>query len=305
MPVGIHGRAAILGHDHEIALVGAGARGVLDRHIGPGAGDHDGVAAAGAQHGFQLGAFEGAHADFFDDEVAGLRLEAGDRRCAPAAAHHRLGVEEAFEQRRVEREAGRARLDDEPDMDDHHAAGAADIRQPADIVDHILLACMLRRAGGSKRPAVHHDVVLHILDDERAARRIQRHALFGAGALWALRPAPKRRSLPTRRRKRRARAHERLDMRADLGAHAVERMRCGHEQRAPVGLAPVQIGDQFRDADFAEQRAVLAVNPEAARRRDPDIAGAVTFHAVRHAGFQFGSGCRTRKSGPGRACRRR
>ena len=45
VPLGVHRRAAILGHDHEIALVGAGARGVLDRHVGPGARVDDHVAA--------------------------------------------------------------------------------------------------------------------------------------------------------------------------------------------------------------------------------------------------------------------
>src|SRR5258708_7974954 len=38
VPLGVHGRTAILGHNDKIALVGAGARGVLDRHVGAGAG---------------------------------------------------------------------------------------------------------------------------------------------------------------------------------------------------------------------------------------------------------------------------
>src|SRR5882757_1854932 len=37
VPLGVHGGAAIFGHDHEIALVCSGAGGVFDRHIGPGA----------------------------------------------------------------------------------------------------------------------------------------------------------------------------------------------------------------------------------------------------------------------------
>src|ERR1700753_946855 len=38
VPFRVHGRTAILGHDHEIALVGTGTRGVFDRHVGPGTG---------------------------------------------------------------------------------------------------------------------------------------------------------------------------------------------------------------------------------------------------------------------------
>src|SRR5581483_7260380 len=52
-----------------------------------------------------------------------------------AAAHHRLAVDQPLEQRRVQRHAGRARLDDEPDKDDNDAAGSGDFGKPADIVD--------------------------------------------------------------------------------------------------------------------------------------------------------------------------
>src|SRR5260221_4001560 len=74
VPLGIHGRTAILGHDHEIALVGAGARGVFDRHVGPGAGINQHVAAGRLQDGFKPGAFPRAHPHLFDDEVARTRL---------------------------------------------------------------------------------------------------------------------------------------------------------------------------------------------------------------------------------------
>src|SRR6267142_3063533 len=97
VPLGVHRRTAILGHNHEIALVGAGARGVLDRHVGPGAGVDQHVAAGRLQDGFQPAAFPRAHAHLLDDEVARTRLEPRHRRGAPGAALHRLGVDEALE----------------------------------------------------------------------------------------------------------------------------------------------------------------------------------------------------------------
>src|SRR3984957_16900128 len=45
VPLGVHRRAAILGKDHEIAPVGAGARGLYAQHVGPGAGIDQNVAA--------------------------------------------------------------------------------------------------------------------------------------------------------------------------------------------------------------------------------------------------------------------
>src|ERR1700677_1850885 len=68
-----HGRAAILGHDNEVALVGAGARRMLDRHIGPGARVDDHVATLSPQDGLETRALPGAHAHLLDHEVAGLR----------------------------------------------------------------------------------------------------------------------------------------------------------------------------------------------------------------------------------------
>src|SRR5206468_4700114 len=91
MPVGVHGRAAVFRHDHEVALVGAGAGGVLDRHVGPGTGVDDHVAAGRLEDGFQPCAFPGAHAHFLDDEIASARLEPRNRGCAPASAHHQIG----------------------------------------------------------------------------------------------------------------------------------------------------------------------------------------------------------------------
>src|ERR1700726_2995959 len=87
VPLGVHGRTAILGHDHEIALVGAGARSVFDRHVGPGAGIDQHVAAGRFQDGFQPTAFPRAHAHLLDDEVARTRLKAHHRRGTPGSAH--------------------------------------------------------------------------------------------------------------------------------------------------------------------------------------------------------------------------
>ncbi len=86
VPVGVHRRAAVLGHDRDVALVGAGARGVLDRHVGPGAGDDDRVAPAALQHGLEARALEGAHPHLLHQMVARAALEAGHRLRSPAAA---------------------------------------------------------------------------------------------------------------------------------------------------------------------------------------------------------------------------
>src|SRR3984885_14831204 len=61
VPRRIHRRAAILRHDNEVALIGAGARRMLDRHVGPGAGVDDHVAALSPQDGLETRAFPGAH----------------------------------------------------------------------------------------------------------------------------------------------------------------------------------------------------------------------------------------------------
>src|SRR5271155_3441311 len=124
VPVGVHRRTAILRHYHEITLVGAGSGGVFDRHVGPGAGVDDHVALAALQQRLELCALPGAHPYLLDDQIAGMRLQSRHGRRAPAAAHHRLVVDDALEQRRVQRHAGSARLDHEPDMNDHHAARA-------------------------------------------------------------------------------------------------------------------------------------------------------------------------------------
>ena len=79
----------------------------------------------------------------------------------------------------VQREAGRPGLHHEPDMNDHHAARAARFGQATDILDDILLAGVLRRARGREGAAFHHYVVLHVLNDQGAARRIDCEMAFG------------------------------------------------------------------------------------------------------------------------------
>ena len=51
----------------------------------------------------------------------------------------------------------------------------------------------------------------------------------------------------------------------------------------------MQIGDELGHPDLAEERAGARIDPDAARRRDPDIAGAVAFHAVGNARLQLGT----------------
>ena len=178
-----------------------------------------------------------------------------------------------------------------------------DVRQPADILDRVLLAAVLRRAGGGERAAVHHHVVLHVLDDERAARRIERHALRGALARSAAAGAEA--DALAEALDAPALARMKGSTRGPILVRTrIERMRCGHEQCAPVGLAPVQVGDQFRHAHLADQRAVLAVDPDAARARSPRRCRRCRISCRPARRARARSGCRRRKSGRARACRR-
>ena len=80
-------------------------------------------------------------------------------------------------------------------MDDDDAARARRLRQAADIVDDALLAGMAGRAGVGEGAAVHDHVVLQILDDHRAALRIELHVAIGQigpPALPGLAPPPPR-----------------------------------------------------------------------------------------------------------------
>ena len=172
MPVGVHGRAGILRHDHVEALVGPGPGGVLDAHVGPGAAIDDRVASAMAQIGFQPGGLPGAHAHLLDHQIAGLRGETIDRRCAPSAAHQGILALQALHQFGMLGEIGRAGLDQHPDMQHHDAAPARHLGQPRGIGDDVLGPGMVGRAGGGKGAAVDDDVVLQVLQDQGGTRRV-------------------------------------------------------------------------------------------------------------------------------------
>jgi len=102
VPVGVHRRAAILGHEHEVALVRAGARGVLDRHVGPRAGDDHLVAVEAAEQRVEHRVLPAAHPHLLDDVIAGLRLDTVGGRGTPRATDERAGVLDAVEERRVQ-----------------------------------------------------------------------------------------------------------------------------------------------------------------------------------------------------------
>ena len=82
-----------------------------------------------------------------------------------------------FEQRRVERQSRRARLDDEPDVDHRDTTRARRRCEAAGVLDHVLLAGMGRRAGRGEGAALADDVVLHVLNDERATLGVERQVL--------------------------------------------------------------------------------------------------------------------------------
>ena len=96
---------------------------------------------------------------------------------------------------------------------------------------------------------------------------------------------------------RRARAHERLDARADLGAHGVERMGGAHEQGAPVRLAPMQIGDQLRHPDLADAARRSGCRPIRRRARSPRCCRRCRISCRRARRARARSGCRRRKCG--------
>ncbi len=228
---------------------------MLDRHVGPGAGVDNHVATGALEDGLEPRSLPGAHAHLLDNEVAGLRLKAGDRRRAPAAANHRLVVDDAFEQRRVERQARRAGLDDEPDMDDDDAARPRRGGEAAHVVDDALRAGVGGRAGGGEGAALTDDVVLQVLDDQGAAARIERQFLGDRRR----RRRGSRARLRARGRRRRAAppgaGHIGLGARPDLGGHPIDRMSRGEVERAEIRPAPGEIGDEFGDPHLSEEIA--------------------------------------------------
>ncbi len=63
----------------------------------------------------------------------------------------------------------------------------------------------------------------------------------------------------------------------------------GQIERAKIRPAPGEVGDEFGRADLAEQFTGGRIDPDAAGRRDPDIAAMVALHAVGQTGFELGT----------------
>src|SRR4029079_14120608 len=109
--------AAVLGYEHEVALVGASTCRVLHGHVRPGARDDELVALETAQERLEDRVLPGVHPHLLDVEVAVLGLEAFGRLRAPAAPDERVVRLDALEERRVYLQPARPVLDDVPDVD--------------------------------------------------------------------------------------------------------------------------------------------------------------------------------------------
>ena len=143
-------RRAVGGDDDLVAGVRAVARGVLDGHVRPRAGDDELVGAEAAEQDVQPGLVEAVHPHLLDDVVAVLGLQALDRRRAPAAAHERVGPETPWNSGAFCFSPGRALLDDVPDVDHRDARGAARGGEVGDVGDDVLRR-RVRRARRSRR----------------------------------------------------------------------------------------------------------------------------------------------------------
>ena len=77
--------------------------------------------------------------------------------------------------------------------------------------------------------------------------------------------------------------------RPGLDRDRIDRMGGGQIERAKIGPAPGEIGDEFGRAHLAEQFAGGRIDPDAAGRGDPDIAALVALHAVGQAGLELGA----------------
>jgi hypothetical protein len=145
---------------------------VLDGHVRPGARDDDRVGAEAREQVLESSALPGAHAHLLDDEVAVLRLQAVGRRGAPRVTHERIRVLDALEERRVQLQAGRTRLDDVVHVDHRDPRRAGRCSEVLDVLDDVLLLRVLGRAAVGEGPAFDDHVVLEILDDQDALARI-------------------------------------------------------------------------------------------------------------------------------------
>ena len=120
-----------------------------------------------------MGVVERVHAHLLDHQIAGLGFEPGHRRSSPGAAHQRLGLGHAPEERRVKLQSGRPFLDDVVNVDDRHAGLARGLGEGLHVLRHVLRLGVRRRARIGEGAALRDHVVLQVLDDERAARRVQ------------------------------------------------------------------------------------------------------------------------------------
>jgi hypothetical protein len=155
------------------------AGGVLDGHIRPCARDDDRLDPEAAQEDVEPGLVEAVHAHLLDHVIALGGLEAVGGGRAPRAAHERVGLAHALEQRGVLLESGRAGLDDVPDVDDRHA-GVATLRgEGRDVGDDALCGGVRGGPRVGERAALDHHVVLQVLDDQRGALRVEAEGLVG------------------------------------------------------------------------------------------------------------------------------
>ena len=148
-----------------------------------------------------------------------------------------------------------------------------------------LRAGMRRRAGIGEGAALADDVVLHVLNDERAAPRVERRpsASEAGGRGWRSTLGEQRRA-----RRRRPRGHVGLVAAARPWSHRVDRVGRGHEQRAEIRRRPrSRLATSSGTRTLPSRSPLGRVDPDAARRRHPDIAALIAFHAVGHALLEF------------------
>ena len=147
------------------------------------------VAPEALQQRLEPRALPRAHRHLLDDEIAGLGLEPLDRRRAPCRrAPPPCASARPFEQRRVQCDPPRARLDDEPDMDHRHAARARGLSDAGAMFSTTF--CALRVRGRAR------------CGEGAALARRRRSACPGSGA----RSASGREQAPARTRPRRWRS---------------------------------------------------------------------------------------------------
>src|ERR1700733_16088738 len=92
------GRRAVLEGDDVVALLVSGSHRRLDAAIGEKPAERDGRYPAAAQDEIEVGGSEAVEAPLaFDDNIARLRLQRMDDRCAPGSLAERFAVDYALE----------------------------------------------------------------------------------------------------------------------------------------------------------------------------------------------------------------